>query len=136
MVVSYVAILVAAVVSFVIGMLWYSPLLFGKMWIRLSGIDKEKMEKNMKKGMGKVMLFAFIANLVMAYVLSYFINVLRYSMAVDGAILGFMIWLGFLATTLLGTVLWEGKPFGLYVINASYNLINLLIMGSIIAALV
>ena len=32
--VNYIAILVAAVVSFFIGALWYSPLLFAKRWIK------------------------------------------------------------------------------------------------------
>src|SRR2546430_3690237 len=37
--VNYLAVLVAAVAVFVLGWLWYSPLLFYKPWMRLRGMD-------------------------------------------------------------------------------------------------
>ena len=37
--VNYLAVLVAAVVVFILGWLWYSPLLFYKPWMRLRGLD-------------------------------------------------------------------------------------------------
>ena len=43
--VDYVSILAASVISFVIGMLWYSPVFFGKRWIALSGVDMKKAKK-------------------------------------------------------------------------------------------
>lgn len=47
---------------------------------------------------------------------------------------GFWAWLGFVATIMLGMTLWEGKPFRLYLLNAGYQLLNLLVMGAILAA--
>ena len=132
--VNYIAIVVASIISFLFGMLWYSPLLFGNVWIKLMGFNKKDMEKAKKKGMGKTLLLSFISTLVTAYVLSYFLVVLRYSSAVDGALFGFMIWLGFLATTMLGGVLWEGKSYSLYFLNITYHLANLIIMGAILGA--
>lgn len=105
MAVNYVAVLVASVVSFVIGMLLYSPLLFGNLWMKASGINKKDIEKSKKKGMGKTMIIAFITTLVMVYVLGYLMDILKYNDAVSGAVVGFLIWLGFLATTGLGRVL-------------------------------
>jgi len=134
MVLNYIAILVASVVSFLVGMVWYSPLLFGKVWIKLIGISKEDMEKSMKKGMATSMLLGFVTLLVMSYVLRYFIEVLRYSTAIDGVILGFMIWIGFFATSMMGIVLWENKPWGLYLINTLHYLVVLVIMGAILGA--
>ena len=130
--VSYIPILVAAVVSFVIGMLWYSPALFGKSWMKLAGV---KMQGK-PKGIGGIMFTAFIANLVMAYVFVYFLNILSYADTVTGVIFGFFLWAGFFATTLLGSVLWEGKPFNLYLINAGYQLVNLVVMGAVLGYLV
>ena len=49
--VSWVAVIVVAIISFVIGMLWYSPLLFGKQWMKLSDIGDKKMKEMKKKGM-------------------------------------------------------------------------------------
>ena len=69
----------------------------------------------------------------MAYVLRYFIGYAQASTAIDGAIVGIWLWLGFVATTMIGMVLWEGKPFRLYLINAGHVLAGLIVMGAILA---
>jgi hypothetical protein len=53
--INYLAVLVAALVSMVIGGLWYSPLLFGNIWMKLSGITQKDVEKAKKQGMMKSM---------------------------------------------------------------------------------
>lgn len=125
--VNYISILIASVLSFVVGMLWYSPALFGNKWAKLAGVD---MKKGKQKGMGTSMLLGFISTLVLAYVFAYIMGELGYNSAAAGATLGFWLWLGFLATSLIGGVLWEGKPWGLYVLNSAYWLVNLLVIGA------
>ena len=132
--VNYIAIVVASIVSFLIGMLWYSPLLFGNLMMKYAGFSKKDMESKKKKGMGKSMLITFITILVMAYVLDYLLDILKYNDAISGAIIGFLVWLGFLATTRLGTVLWEGKPFLFFLIHTLYELISLVVIGAILGA--
>ena len=124
--VNYVSILIASVLSFVVGMLWYSSALFGNKWAKLAGVS---MDKAKKKGVGKSMLLGFISTLVLAYVFQYLMGMLNYTGASAGAVLGFWLWLGFLATSLIGGVLWEGKPWGLYFLNSAYWLVNLLVIG-------
>lgn len=131
--VSYTAVVVAAVVSFIIGFLWYSPLLFGKMWMRLMGLTEQKM-KEAKKGMAKTMAFGFIATLVMSYVMAHIIGFSGAATATEGAMGGFWVWLGFVATIMLGSVLWESRPFSLYLINSLHYLVVLVVMGVIHAA--
>tara|TARA_Y100000310_G_C20084205_1_gene535268 strand:- start:141 stop:539 length:399 start_codon:yes stop_codon:yes gene_type:complete len=125
--VNYVSILIASVLSFVVGMLWYSPALFGNKWAKLAGVS---MGKAKKKSMGSSMLLGFISTLVLAYVFQYLIETLGYIGAAAGATLGFWLWLGFLATSLIGGVLWEGKSWSLYVLNSAYWLVNLLVIGA------
>ena len=127
--VNYLAILVAAVVAYVIGALWYSPLLFGKMWMSLSKVDPKKMKMNPAPGY----IIGFLTTLIMAYVLGFFLELSEAATAVDGLTTAFWIWLGFLATTMLGSVLWEGKPLKLYVLNAAHSLVSILIMGVVLA---
>lgn len=132
MVSSYLAVLVASVVAFVIGFLWYSPLLFGRIWIKLMGFSKNEIRKAKNKNMTLVMILGFLSTVVMAYFLNYLINSLGYTDAVSGGLIGFIVWLGFLATTMLGSVLWEGKPFSLYLINTTHHLVNYVVMGAIL----
>jgi len=128
--VNYVSILVASVVSFLVGMAWYSPALFGKVWMKLASVDMKKSKG--KSSVGLSMLLGFISTLVLAFVFEKILNLLNYSGFAAGATLGFWIWLGFVATNLLGSVIWEGKPWGLYVLNSAYWLVNLLVMGAVL----
>lgn len=132
--VNYIAVLVASIVLFLIRMLWYSPLLFGNLWMKSSGFSKKDIDKTKKKGMGKTMLIVFITTVVMVYVLSYLLDILNYNDSISGAIIGFIVWLGFLATTGLGRVLWEGKTFSFFLINALHELVSLIVIGAILGA--
>ncbi|MBI4592372.1 DUF1761 domain-containing protein [Candidatus Uhrbacteria bacterium] len=125
---NYLAVLVAAIASMVLGSLWYGPL-FGKQWMALSGVTKEKIEQD-KPNMGKLYAIQAVASLIMAYVLFHFIypaTSLSEALEWTG-----WIWLGFIATVTLGNVLWHGRPKALWVFENAYYLLNLLIMTTIL----
>ena len=130
--VNYLAVLVAAIVSIVIGSLWYSPILFGNIWIKLSKFTKKDMNKARKKGMGKQYLGQLIGSLILACVLAHFVAYVSASTLSDAAQLGFWLWLGFIVPVQLGTVLWEGKPVKLYILNIAYHLVTLIAMAIVI----
>jgi len=131
--VNYLAVLVSAVIGFIIGGFWYSQSGFGKQWMRLMKISKKDVEKVKKKGMAKSMIIAFLSTIVMAYVLAIFIKYVGTSTIIGGVLVGFWIWLGFLATAGLSSILWEGRPFKLYLINVTHYLVVLVVMGAILA---
>lgn len=128
--INYLAILVAALASMVIGMLWYGPL-FQKQWMKLAGITPQSMKK-MKLSPVAAMSMGFVASLVTAYVLSVFVGgVMAWTAAANFV---FWIWLGFVAPVQLGVFLWEGKSFKLFILNTSYSLVTLVVMAGILAA--
>lgn len=131
--INYVAVLVAAIASMAIGALWYSPLLFGKLWMALSGVSEGRLAELKSRGMSKMYAANFVAVLVMAYVLAHFVEIWGVSDIAMAGQLAFWTWLGFVATTMLGSVLWEGKPVLLYIIGVSYYLVSLLAMTGILA---
>jgi len=113
------------------GMLWYGPL-FGKRWSRLMGFSTDKLEEMKKRGMFKISLIAFITELITAYVLAYLIALTgSYALPVLVSLI-FWLWIGLLVPILVGATLWEGKPIGLLIINMSYHLLTLSIMGLVI----
>ncbi len=128
---NWIAIIGAAIASFVLGGIWYGPL-FGKYWISLMGFSKKDMDVAKKKVMVKAYLLMFISSLVTACVLSSLIIWTSTPDAIGGMIIGFMVWIGFIATITLGSVLWEGRPISLWVLNNAYNLINFLMIGAIL----
>lgn len=135
--VNLLVVLGAGIASMVIGFLWYGPL-FGKMWMELSGFKKENMDK-MKNSAQMGYAGQFVASLVMAFVLAVFISEVKgippeSSKFWWALTTGFLAWLGFIATTTLGSVLWEGKSVKLYLFNNVYNLLNLLVMATILVS--
>lgn len=134
--VNYLAILISALISMVLGSLWYSPVLFGNKWMKLMGMTKESMENNpsMKKEMGIAYSVTFIGSLIMAYVLAHLIQQYAHAdTAWTGAQTGFWIWLGFFATSALNGVFFEKRKWDLYFINVGYYLVLLILMGMLLA---
>lgn len=133
--VNYLAVLAGGIVSMILGALWYGPL-FSKQWIALSGITLEKMEEGKKK-MVTGYLITFIGALLMTYLFSHILAFAQSYMDKEGLMsglsTGFWIWIGFVAPVTLGSTLWEGKPWKLYFLNNGYNLIQLLLIGMILA---
>jgi hypothetical protein len=127
-VVNWLAVIVAAVVRFVIGGVWYMPL-FGKRWRELQGIR----EGSPQTGLGAAMVAGFIGDLVMAYVLARFVGHYGAVTFFDGLVVGFMAWLGFVATVMVGSIFYERKPAELVAINLGYQLLSMLVMGVILA---
>ncbi|QQG39168.1 MAG: DUF1761 domain-containing protein [Candidatus Woesearchaeota archaeon] len=124
------AVLLPAVASMILGMLWYGPL-FGKAWVKLSGFTDKQIKATKKKGMGKSYFVAFVNSLVMSFVLVLFVNSFTANL-VGALFLSFLIWIGFIATISLGSILWEGKSIKLYFINVLYHLVNLAVMVAVI----
>ncbi len=133
--VNYTAVLLAGVASMIIGFLWYSPMLFGKKWMTLMGLTKEKME-DAKAEMGKTYGISFVLALVTAYVLSHVMtlseNFYQYSPMQTGLISAFWMWLGFIMPVQTTEVLFGGKKWELFAINTSYQLASLLAMGVVL----
>ncbi|HLC36609.1 MAG TPA: DUF1761 domain-containing protein [archaeon] len=129
--VNYTAVVAASVASMIIGFIWFHPSVMGTKWVKLSGM---KVAGKKKEGMGQMMLLAFIATLVSAYVLAYVVQLWGAATYVEGATAGFWVWLGFVATTQYGAVLWEKKSNELFLLNAAHQLVSFAVMGAILAA--
>ncbi len=97
-----IEILIAAIISIVLGSLWYSPLMFGNQWMKLLGITpkqvaKAKKDPKMKKMMMKSYLLAFVSSLIMFFALSVTINVSHATTFFQGALVGIFVCIGFIA---------------------------------------
>lgn len=129
---NWVAVLVTAIITMVIGGLWYSPVLFGKIWMKLSGRTQKDM-KNMKMSPTVAYIAGFLTALITSIVLAVLVNFASARTFVDGALVGVLVWIGFVATTQFGVVLWDNKPVKLFVLNTVYSIVTLVIAGGILA---
>ena len=127
--INYAALAVAAAIRTVLGMVWFSPLLFGAAWIRLVGCT----ETDMKRRLPKALVIDLLANFVMAFVLVHAVHYAGATGAAQGAAVGFFNWVGLVMVATLFSVTFEGRPFKLFAINNGFHALSLVIMGAIAA---
>jgi hypothetical protein len=121
-----VAVVVAAASSFVVGGIWYGPL-FGKAWMRASGImEEEAGEANMARVMG----LSFVLQLVAAFVLMMFIGPdAEAGFAVAAAASVGLFWVA----PALGVVyLFEQRSLAHWGVNAGYQIVAFTLMGMVL----
>lgn len=131
--VNYGAVVIAALASTVVGFLWYSPLLFAKPWMKYMDLDAKKLKASQKQ-MNKSYGISFIATIVTAYVIALLLNATLVIGISEGMMLGAVVWLGFVATTILTSVLFAKMPWGLFLINSGHQLASILVMSAILTA--
>ncbi len=126
--INWLAAIVAAIVPFPVGALWYGPV-FGKPWMAAAGITKDPgRQVNMVRLYGTVL----VLNLVIATSLAMFIG--PAANLSFGLFAGFMAGLTFVAAALGVIYLFEMRSLKLWVINAGYQVVVFSVMGMILGA--
>jgi hypothetical protein len=120
--------IVAVLIKFVVGWLWYSPALFLRQWQALSGVTNEQQ----LSGMGKSIAIWVLGSVLMAFVLAHAVAYAGANTFVKGAEVGFANWVGFVLVIALDAYAAEKRPFQLVAINSGANLIALILMGGVL----
>jgi hypothetical protein len=128
--INYLAVLVAAASCFVLGGLWYSPLLFGKAWMRANNFTDSDVQAFSK---ARMFGWSFVFSLVMALNLAMFLagpgTNARWGMTA-GALAG----LGWVAMAIAIIGVFENRSWPYIAINGGYMTIAFTIMGLVIGA--
>jgi hypothetical protein len=127
--INYLAVLVAALSTFLIGGLWYSPALFQRAWMKANNLTDADLNTG---GQAKIFGLAFVFALVIAFNLAMFLNAPDTTLtwgATAGLLAAIWVALG------IGTVaLFERRPFAYTVINGGYWVVSFVVMGAILGA--
>lgn len=130
---NWLAIVVAALATFFLGALWYMPL-FGKTWVRLQGWS----ETQVKEIQARTPPALFFGSMILCYLLValalglLITNLVPESDAVGGALVGFVLWLGVAAAIGWTGHISSGKDHGIFLIDTSYQLVYLVMIGAIV----
>lgn len=129
--IDWVGVVVATVAAMVIGGVWYGPL-FGNRWMALIGKTKQELQAqgNAGIGYGIAIVGAFILSIVMSYVT-------QWGAATgfgEGAIVGIVMWAGFLIATQVTGMVFEQRPWELIMLNSGNGLLTFLVVGGIVAS--
>lgn len=122
---KFLAIGVAVVCAFIVSSLWYSPLIFGKQFLELSGPGATSNPSPVK-------VFGELSrNLILASAIFWLLNRRRPKEFSSALGFVFVLWIGFPVTLLWGSVMWQGAPLELAVIHSGDWLTKLLLMTMI-----
>lgn len=126
------AILTGGLSAVIVGFIWYSPVVFGKLWMALAGIADGDLEAGKKK-MPLMAFTGFLAATILAWVMAHFAIVWG-ALTIGSALeIGFWVWLGFMMPVQLSPVLWEGKSLKYFAINAGYWLVTTVVVAIIVS---
>ena len=130
--IKYLAVLVAAIIHWILGGVWYG-VIFAKKFIELIGWTPQQLQQMQEQGSVKELVIAFVMSLVLCYILAHFLQYTKARTAMGGAQIAVWLWLGFIVTTNISTVLFEMRPLGLFLINIGYQLVACIVAGIILA---
>lgn len=128
--VNYLAVLGAVASSFVVGMLWYAPQVFGKVWAKEAGLKQKDLES--KEGMPRAMSMTAVSSFVTAAGLGALLIGTLTSGAADGAAFGAVIGFAFSGASMVTHDAFTKKSATYTVINAAHDVVKFAIMGAIL----
>jgi len=123
------AVLAAAVLTFVIGGIWYSAL-FERPWRGLIGVSEAQFAASSPL---RIFGLSFVAALIMSLNLALFLSAPNVDV-VFGATAGLLAGAGWIAAAMATTYLFERRPMRLWLIDASYHVVALTAMGALLGA--
>ena len=156
--INFLAILIAALSSFVVGFIWYNPKVFGTIWMNEIGMTDEKAKQgNMVKIFGLTFVFAFLLAFFMQPLTIHQFSALgmvggdavnakpsftafmsdyseAYRTFKHGAFHGILAGLFISLPVIATNCLFEQKSFRYAAITAGYLIVVMAIMGGIICA--
>lgn len=136
---TYETVTLATCAGFIVGFVWYSPILFMNAWLYGQGITKETMPKRSKAYMIQINLYSIIAHGAIASVVALMFDVLQVSTLKVAVTLGMLLTFGFIVTThyidMLYTVdgtHWNKRAQIKFLVHAGYYLCAVSVMSAVL----
>jgi len=123
--INYLAVLGAGITHMVANLLWFSPLLFGPAWAKLTGSDSKPAFRWMPAGI--------LGHLLVALVLAVIIVLAQVTTVLGGIAVGVLAWAGFIVPLEVGELIWEKIPFKLFGLRVVCHLVAMGLVGAILA---
>jgi hypothetical protein len=126
---NWLAIIVAGVAYFIIGAIWYSPVLFANLFMKYRGLTREEIQAS---GQPSDYLLTLVGDLVSALVLAIVLQLAQPASVTDGIAVGLLTALGFALPSALIYTVFAGPHKMLWVIYSGYQLVGFAVMGIIL----
>lgn len=125
---NWLAIIFCTIFSMVLGFLWYTPILFGKAWMRLVGLKEEDIQaKDSMKGYLISLIGSFIGVVALAVIVKW-----RGYGLFEGILAGAFFSFAFIVTSYFSGDAFERRPVSLTLINSGYRFVYFVVCGAIL----
>jgi hypothetical protein len=122
---NLLAVLVAGITHMVIGLIWFLPGFFGKQWTQLTKQEMKPAPQWIPAGI--------VGHQIMALVLAVVVYLVNATTMLEGAMVGALLWIGFVVTLETGELIWEKIPFRLFAIRIGNHFVGLSVSGAVLA---
>ena len=129
--INYPAVLVAGILHWILGAVWYG--IFSSKFLELVAWTPAQIAAIESQSHIREYILAFLSSLILVYILAHFLQYTKANSVAGGLQTAFWLWLGFIVTTQLATVIFEGRKPGLYLLNIGYQLVACLAAGALLA---
>lgn len=136
--IDWVSVLLATLISFISGFIWFGPKTFYPVWwkaIGKSDTEEPGSNQNMVIVFGSIVVALFIQALTLFIVLDWYFSKVGSSSWLSGALAGLIVGVGIVAATPLSHRLMSGHGFKVWIIEVGNDVLNFVLMGAAIGAL-
>jgi len=130
--INWLAVVLATVSTMVVGSIWYTPSVFGTMWMKLAKVKPTGKASDATSAILVTLVVSFISAYVLAHVTFLAHEFFKNSMLQDALSTAFWVWLGFTAARFITHDAFEMRPKKLTLLNISHEFVTFMVMGLII----
>ena len=131
--IRWLPVLAAAAAAFALGAVWYSPLLFGKAWLKAHAYTDEKIAA-MRATAPRAYAVTFLCYIVVGAAMSVLLQRVGVVSGLTGIKLGALLGIGIAAPLGLTANLYSDAPLSAWGIDAGHQIALLTLMGAILAS--
>ncbi len=124
------AIIVSSLLALALGSIWYSPLLFGKLWQRAANLSEADLEFS-RPLLTRSLIVGFLSNVVVMYVIASLLRLMEVAKSSPVSLAGFLIAL--FGASVASMVMWEKKSLMYFVIHVGYGILIVLVGITVLA---
>jgi hypothetical protein len=137
--INYLAVLLSTIVMFILGAVWYSPLMFGNWWQEIMEVDCDKMSKEEMAKMQKEMWPAYIAQFIITFITVFMLYhyIFFWKAEANAYYVTLMLLIGFVWPTQISGILWSQTKKKYWIkqifVSGLYQLVGLMVVAFIIS---
>jgi hypothetical protein len=133
--INFWAVTLAMLSTMVVGLIWYSPKVFGAYWMKLARITPTGTLIDAAKPILITLVVSFISAWVLAGAVFIAWSFYGGSFLVNSIVTGLVLWAGFTAARFITHDAFDNRPRGLTVLNVSHEFVTILVMSLVVGLL-